>query len=286
MIILLGAMYLMGALPASACDLQFSRSDQTFSLSPSASQLDEPLRETVSVVIRNRSDQECVFKLGFGRDATATDRDFPTTRVFGPAGEIRVQYVSSASYAGGAGYMLSQTIPANSDLRIAFNFAIDLDWGTRSGSYNQRFLLSLIDEATTTQTALTEINLLLDVPPAIRLRFVGNNDRLDLGALSDETTTVSPPFGLRIFSTSPYEVAVSSENQGALVQQNGRARIPYFMKLAGRQLDLAVAADILTFANSPGRLGRVLPIIVLVPPAKNRLAGRYSDTVTVTVSTI
>lgn len=275
-----------GALPAAACDLEFNRSDQSIRLTPGASEIDEPLRETVNVTVRNRSDRECTFELGFAKDASASDSDFPPTRVFGPGGQIRVQHVSGASYGRGGGYLLKQTIAGNSELNVEFGFAIDLGWGAKSGTYNQGYIVSLLDEQDNTLIRSSEINLLLDVPPAVRLRFVGNVDRLDLGMLSDKRTTVSPPFGIRVFSTSPYEVAVSSENRGALVQQNGRARIPYFMKMAGRQLDLAAASDILTFPNSPGRLGRVLPIVVVVPPDDNRPAGRYSDRITVTVSTI
>lgn len=180
-------------------------------------------------------------------------------------------------------------IPVNSAGRsVPFRLGFPTEWGLQAGLYSQEFVLSLHDQAGDLLDTMILV-VRIDVPPAVALRIVGASGnssirRINLGTLDPDAVNRSDPFGLRIWSTSPYRVEFVSENLGKLRHTNGDSEIPYDLLMSGSEVDLE-GANVRVFTEHTSSLGDLHPLRVLVEPFFAE-AGRYSDRVQVSVSAI
>ncbi|MEP0191733.1 MAG: hypothetical protein ABJP70_14035 [Erythrobacter sp.] len=171
---------------------------------------------------------------------------------------------------------------------VPFRLGFATEWGLERGNFAQEFVLTLHDQAGTELDSMILI-VRIDVPPAVALRIVGASGdnpvrRINLGILDPQEINRSDPFGLRIWSTSPYQVEFSSENMGKLRKTTSLATIPYSLRMSGSEVDLE-ANDLRVFAQGTGSLGDFHPLRVVVDPFFAE-AGNYSDRIQVSVSAI
>lgn len=109
----------------------------------------------------------------------------------------------------------------------------------------------------------------------------GEIDFMDFAALS-RTLQVS------VRSTGPYRVSARSENNSVLIREGGEAslrasdRISYSADFAGEGLSLVNAADARQMPRA-GLAGRLIPLVVNVDSIKGKVAGRYFDTIYLTL---
>ncbi|MEL7445022.1 MAG: hypothetical protein AAGK02_04330 [Pseudomonadota bacterium] len=180
-------------------------------------------------------------------------------------------------------------IPITSSGRaIQFRLGFATEWGLESGLFSQEFVLTLHDEAGAELDSMILV-VRVDVPPAVALRIVGASGnsplkRINLGILDPEAVNTSDPFGLRVWSTSPYRVEFVSENLGTLRKVNGDATIPYSLRMSGAEVNLE-GTNVRVFAEGTEALGDLHPLRVTVEPFFAE-AGRYSDRIQVSVSAI
>lgn len=235
--------------------------------------------------VRNTGDGACSATLRIARlSTTLPGNRLPLTL---SSGGSSLQILANDRVSGTAGSDLTVPgIPSGSGGRaVPFVAGISTDWGIASGYYSEEFQLSLIDATgATTDTSLLTIQF--NVPPSVALRIVGvtgTNEvaEINLGTLDPSARNRSDPFGLRIWSTSPYSVSFLSANAGNLEQVDGKDRIPYNLMMGGRPMDV-VGSSPVTFGRHTPALGDLHRLAVTVAPF-NALAGNYSDRVTVTV---
>ncbi|MEH6790814.1 hypothetical protein [Parasphingorhabdus sp.] len=176
-----------------------------------------------------------------------------------------------------------------------FKVEVPTEWGLQAGTYVEYLELLLLDRNGdgSTITDRRDLTVTIVIPPAVSLRLVGavvggggSNEpaRVDLGNLSSSTSTQSEPFAARIFSTTPYIVSFNSINLGNMVHEQGRDQVPYRLFFDGALVNLAGTAEFFYPDHTP-QGGDNRPMSVVVPPVV-ALAGRYSDRVTVTVTTM
>ncbi|MEE4209938.1 MAG: hypothetical protein V2I43_11785 [Parvularcula sp.] len=273
--------------PVFACEPEFVQPAQTLSLT--ASEVGNRLRVEADeqIRIRNTGGGECSAFLRIARLSTS-DPDPSRTLSITSGGQIIDILPSDISAASSSSDLFIPGIPGGGigSRVIPLRFAFPIEWGISSGVTSETLLVQLIDE---TGTAFDELVLTvnLTVLPTVEMRIVGATGsdriaRLDLGTLNPRIINRSDPFGVRVWSTSPYTVTFASNNVGNLAHETASDRIEYELRAAGRIVDLS--------GSSPGALGRKTdalgdfhPLEILVPPFVAQ-AGQYSDRVTVTVS--
>ncbi len=252
--------------------------------------LDDPqISERFQVRLRNDGSSSCEVRLAIGRDMAASDPAFPTYTLAGPSGAVNAVDASAARLA--ASSFVDVIVPPGGEVAVPFDLRFRLGWGSEAGSYSEAldFFLFRRDSRAEIATQRTMVNL--TVPTAARIRFAGASGgrgaaRLEMGALSSVTPTVSPPFAIRVLSTSGYQMQLESENAGALRRTNGPERIPYRMTVDNRPLNLAGGGDMISVGRHTSSVGDVHPVSVVVDPDPARHAGEYRDRVTVTVTPI
>ena len=174
----------------------------------------------------------------------------------------------------------------NGGFNLNFQLGIPSGWGARSGAFVDDLIVLLVDEQGQILDTLP-LTIVLDVPPAAEIRVVGatGNDavaRVDLGILDPDQVNQSDPFGVRVWSTSPYTVRFRSQNQGRLAHEDRRGLIPYRLFMNRHEVDVqgGVAEQV---PEGTSALGDFHPMQILVEPFQAR-AGFYSDRVEVTVT--
>ena len=105
---------------------------------------------------------------------------------------------------------------------------------------------------------------------------------INLGTIGKERPNQSDPFGVRVWSTSPYSVSFTSENAGVLAHEAGLDQIPYDLRMDNMLVNLVTGSEF-TIPSVAPPLGIIHRLSVRAGPATAR-AGSYSDRVTVTVS--
>jgi len=277
----------MVSVPAAACEPEFLQSAQTISLTANEVGDGSRVEANEQIRIRNTGDGECSAFLRISRFTTSgTDADRNLTVASG--GQLIDILSSEVSAASSSSDVFVPAIPgggANSRT-VPLRFGFSSQWGVASGLTTETLLVQLVDEAGAVFDDLI-LTVNLNVLPAVELRIVGatgNNRiaRIDIGALDPRAITSSDPFGVRVWSNSPYTVTFASANAGALTHDLGSDRIDYELRATGREVDLTGA--------SPGVLGRRTrslgefhPLRITVPPFVAQ-SGEYNDRVIVTVS--
>ncbi|MEO0591107.1 MAG: hypothetical protein AAFZ11_11180 [Pseudomonadota bacterium] len=283
------ACFCFPAAAADECIPEFFRSAQSINVRNIVAGRTRVRVENFDIRVRNAGDLDapCVTALRFARlgNSPAGDRRAFTLRT-------RQRVVQILPNEGVPGTRASD-IPVlrlsseSNGLAVPFNFLIPSDWGVKDGTIVDQLLVSLLDaNREVVDTMLLTVRL--EFPTAVEMRIVGATGRgklaqINLGTLKSDATTRSDPFGIRVWSTSPYSVSFRSENAGALVTPDLRGRIEYQLFMNGKAVNLS-GQSAGGMPRGTGALGDFHRLRVLVPPFQSR-AGEYSDRVEVTVST-
>lgn len=288
----MAALALSALLPTAAqaaCEPAFVDGSNTVRLDPPVSLDDAQLIETFVVRVRNSGDEPCVLRLGVGRDIPGGPRQFPTYSLNGPNGKVPVPSLSGAANNGGFGNEF--TVPAGGQIAIPYDVRMKIGWGSEAGMFTEDLAFQLFDTRPERPVLTQMTQLLLEIPKVALIRFAGANGvggpaLINMGPLSTSGPTRSPPFALRILSTSGYRMNLTSDNSGSLRQAGGAYLIPYELSIGGKQLDLAGAGVPIQSTRHTSSVGDVHPVNIVVQPDPEYPAGEYSDRVTVTVTAI
>lgn len=244
------------------------------------------------VEVRNAGSDPCTLRLAVGRDITRSGPGFPAFTLSGPSGVISAAALPAAAEGSHRRSTVEIAVPANGTVRVPYDVSFNVNWGMASGVHEQDLNFQLFDSEGREELETQRMTLSLDIASVARVRFSGasggdGSAQLAMGPLSPISATHSPPFAIRVLSTSAYRIEVVSQNQGALLRTNGPDRIPYRFVLDGDVLDLrSLAGDFATESNHTGNTGKVHPVRVIIDPDPTRHAGTYSDRVTVTITTM
>lgn len=286
----LSAPLLFAATPASAaadCQPQFQTASQTVVISGISVSTGAVTSENFGIRIGNDgSGGRCPATLRIVRSNTSPVIN-PVDYVVQSGGQT-LQVLQNESQPGtSASDLAIANLPSgNNGANFPFRISVASGWGMASGSQTDDLLVLLLDQTGAVVDTMM-LTITFDVPPAVEVRVVGVTGQnaiasIDLGELNPRETTVSAPFGVRIWSTSPYTVSFLSQNQGSLVHGNLTSKISYRLFMDGQQINVrgAPAAYVPQPTNA---LGDLHPLNVRVEPFVAR-AGEYSDRVEVTVT--
>jgi hypothetical protein len=245
--------------------------------------------ERFLVEVRNTGANPCTLRLAVSRDMTTVSPGFPAFSLSGPTGMVLGAAIPSAAAGSDPRTAIEIHVPANGMVRVPYDVSLDVNWGMTSGAYEHDLVYQLYEGDGQEELGSQRTRLSLDIPAVARVRFSGASggdgpSQLAMGPLSPVSQTHSPPFAIRVLSTSAYRIEVVSQNQGALLRTNGPDRIPYRFLLDGDLLDLRAGGDFASEASHTGNTGKVHPVRVIIDPDPSRHAGTYSDRVTVTIT--
>ena len=278
------------AVPAGAqeCDPSFVDSSTTVQVAGVNVGDGEVSIENFNVRVRNDGNGQCSATMRVARlggSGTATPLQYALR-----SGPNRIDILPNEGLPGTTeSDFLVGGIPGGRNGRaVPFVLTVPTGWGLEAGFYSEQFLLTLLGpggEPLDTMIVTFEIA----IPPSVSMRIVGatGNDpisSINLGEISNDQPTVSDPFGIRVWSTSPYLVSFRSENGGALAHERTIDRIPYELRMDNVVVDLVGGTEILV-PDIALPLGTVHRLRVEVGPAAAR-AGNYVDRVTVTVTAV
>lgn len=288
----MGFAALAALLPATAfaaCEASFVDGTNVVNLRPSASFDNQPLVESFVIRVRNSGDEVCSVRLGVGRTLAATSSAFPTYSLTGPNGLETVSATTVTTEMAGVGK--EYIVPANGEVSIPYEVRMAIGWGAEAGLYTDELVFSLRDAESGDAIANKKLQLDLAIPQTARIRFAGASGtdgpaRIEMGPISTTAPTRSPPFALRVLSTSAYRIELVSQNGGALRRAGTRDLIPYQMTLGSQPMNLGGGGDSVRVARHTSSVGDVHPVTIVINPSPEYHAGEYSDRVTVTVTTI
>ena len=255
--------------------------------------LDEPqVSDRFFVEVRNSGEDACTLRLAVGRDMAASRPGFPSFSLSGPTGMVPASALPASPTDTDPRTAIVIQVPANGSVRVPYDVSFNVNWGMASGDYEQELIYQLYEgEGGQEELGSQRTRLSLNIPAVARVRFSGASGgdgpaQLAMGALSATSQTHSPPFAIRVLSTSAYRIELVSQNHGALLRTNGPDRIPYRLLLDGEVLDLRGAGDFATEGGHTSATGKVHPLRVVIDPDPTRHAGTYSDRVTITITTL
>lgn len=280
-------MALFATAAQAECDPSFVDGSNTVRLVPPTSFNNDLLIKSFQVRIRNSGDEACVLRLGVGRRIPGGSRQFPTYALSGPDGKMPVPSLAGAANNGGFGSEI--VIPAGEQVAIPYDVRMNVGWGSEAGTFTEDLVFQIFDTRPGRPIVTQDTQLLLEIPNMALIRFAGISGLdgpalIEMGALSPNSVTNSPPFALRILSTSAYRMELVSDNGGALRKIDGSYLIPYAISLRGKQLQLDGAPDAIETNRHTSSVGDVHPVKITVRPNPQYPAGEYSDRIFVTVT--
>lgn len=171
---------------------------------------------------------------------------------------------------------------------VPFEIVVPSEWGLKAGSFSEQLELRLLDRNGVKIDSLL-LNVEIDVPQAVELRFVGatgNNEiaSIHIGTVSATKGARSDPFGIRVWSTSGYRVDLSSDNRGQLVHVENLDKFPYELFFDSQRVSLG-GGDEFLFPGPTSSAGTVHLMRAEASPATVR-AGDYADRITVSVTAV
>lgn len=280
---------LVPATAYAACEASFIEGTNVVNLRPSASFDNQQLVEPFFIRVRNTGDEVCAIRLGVGRTLAANSSRFPAYTLTGSNGVETVTDITVTTDTAGFGneYIVS----AKGEVSIPYEVRMAIGWGAEAGLYVDELVFHLLDAQSGKAIASKKVQLDLDIPQTARIRFAGASGadgpaRIEMGPISTTAPTRSPPFALRVLSTSAYKVELASENAGALRRAGTGDLIPYQMTVGGQAINLSGAGDSVRVSRHTSSVGDVHPVTIVIQPDPEYHAGEYSDRVTVTVTTI
>lgn len=273
----------------AGCDPEFVQSSQTVTLSGIDVSAGASASETFQIRVRNEgtAGANCPATLRFAKLRTSP-LPGSVSYALQSGGQI-LEILSSENQPGTAAsdFRIPQLPRGTNGLSIPFRLTVPSGWGIAAGSQVEDLIVSLLDDTGAVVDTLL-LSIALTVEPAIEVRVVGVTGqnsiaRINLGILDPQSVNTSDPFGLRIWSTSPYTVSFRSENEGKLVHQSvSTATIDYQLLMNRQRVGLlGSAAEFVP--RGTDSLGDLHPMGVRVEPFRAR-AGNYSDRVEVTVT--
>lgn len=216
----------------------------------------------------------------------SSDGSFPSYSLTASGAPLR----PSISETVGGASETAVTVPASRTGRtVNLRATAPTDWGIQSGQYVERLQLSLVDKTGTIIDRMA-VNLVLQIPKTVDVMFVGatgvgRTTTIDLGDLSATEQTLSPPFGVRIWSSSAYSFGFTSEHSGLLQHELAMDAIPYRLNVNGQSVALDGNRLAINRLQPSQRSGDFHSLTLSVP-ARRSVAGRYKDRLTVSVSAL
>ena len=280
---------LLPAVANAACEPSFIEGSNIVTLTPSISFEDQRLVERFNIRVRNDGSEVCTLRIGVGREVASVGFRFPAYSLTGPSGNEPVAGLSGTGDSTGFGSEF--IVPANGQVSIPYELRMAVGWGSEAGTYAEDLVFQLSEAESGSAIATQRTRLSLEIPRATRIRFAGASGidgpaRIEMGSISATAPTRSPPFALRILSTSAYRIDLVSQNRGALRRSDGPDIIPYQMTLGGQAVNLGGTAYSRQVGRHTSSVGDVHPVTIVIDPDPTRHAGQYSDRVTVTVTAI
>lgn len=272
----------------AACKPEFVQLAQTVSIPNIQVSAGASTAETFQIRVRNDGDAsaQCPAVLRVAYLSTSPSSNMIEYSLQAKGTKLEILASETLPGTSASDLMISQLPPGPNGVSIPFRLNIASGWGLASGSQVNDLIVSLLDE---TGAVVDTMNLTisLTVPPAVEVRVVGVTGQseiasINLGILDPLTTTTSDPFGVRVWSTSPYTVSFRSENEGRLMHSARADTIDYQLFMDGREVStLGMTAAFVS--SGTDALGNLHPTGVRVEPFRAR-AGNYSDRVEVTVT--
>lgn len=232
----------------------------------------------------------CQTTLRISQIAASLNPDFPyySLQAFG---NQRVEILPDPASGGTANsdIIINNVLSDAQGQTVPIQISVPTEWGIKGGTFTEQLQLSLIGE-TGSIVDRTTLTTTIVIPSAVSMRLVGavvgdgsaGPARIDLGNLSSSSETRSDNFSALILSTTPYTVELNSNNQGNLLHDQGREKIPYRLYFDEQEVNLDGAFEI-PYPTSTPQSGDRRPMSIVVPPVV-ALAGRYSDRITMTVT--
>lgn len=275
----------------AACQPTFGSGPSLVKIAQTASLDGQNSTDRFEIYVRNDGDEVCTLRLVVERDIAASDSGFPTYTLYGPSGAVPAELLTRGAGPAGSGAAVTVTVPANGKIRVPYDVRLALEWGATSGLYGQDLIYSLYPADSQSLLATQRTRLSLEIPAVARLRFSGASGtggaaRLEMGPLSATGRTISPPFAIRVLSTSAYRIELSSQNRGALRRLGGPELIPYRLSLGGQIINLGSGGASIGVGNHTTSTGDVHSVGIVIDPDPTRHAGNYSDNVTVSITTL
>ncbi|MGI9504527.1 MAG: hypothetical protein ACR2RE_15895 [Geminicoccaceae bacterium] len=158
-----------------------------------------------------------------------------------------------------------------------------------SGSHEGRLTIDLVEDldGSVEVEDRRDVAVRASVGSGARISFVGAVGRrqtVDFGELTDGKT--SPPVFLDVRSTADFEIRLTSEERGDLVQRaDGKVwRVPYITRIDGDRVDLdRVNSSGRNFSGPTDPAGQRLPITFQLGTIGDQRAGSYRDRITIEV---
>lgn len=273
----------------SECQPEFVQVAQTVSLNDIEVGAGNTSTETFEIRIRNAADENasCRATLRIARLSTA-----PSLGRIGytlqAQGRI-LQVLQNESFPGTAESDLDipQLPSTQTGIAVPVRVFVPSNWGLEEGAQVDDLLVFLLDQTGVVADEL-RLTLSLNVPPAVEIRTVGATGRdaiasIDLGTLDPNSVTTSNPFGVRVWSTSPYTISFRSENDGRLKHTSASNTIDYNLFMDGNEVNV-MGLPAGSEPEGTDALGDFHPMQVRVYPFEMARAGDYSDRVEVTVT--
>jgi len=167
-------------------------------------------------------------------------------------------------------------------------FAIAPDTSVTAGTYTQQVAV-YVRMPNGTIHASTTVTLVVRVKPTLVIGLAGQFTRSNKSAiisLGDLTRDGVVPLQTQVYvrSTIPYQVMVSSRNQGRLVHTNPDWNLPYSLKMGPYAINLQGGDSVRDTVR--GYRTDHYPLQFSVSDIERKLAGRYGDVISFTVQPI
>lgn len=273
---------------AEDCIPRFLESSKTVSVNDIDIGARNVSRTVFSVPVVNQGDGNCRAQIRALRVQGSASRTGLEYSIRSGSSVLDVLPNQSAAATSSSDLFIGGIPSGDSGRDVRFTLSVPSGWGLEAGFHSEQIQLSLVDTAgQVVDTLLLTVNV--RIPPSVSMRIVGARGAggaptINLGVISSSESAASDPFGVRVWSTSPYQVSFESENRGFLRHEGGLDEIPYDLSMGGRSVDLG-GIGTFSFPERTSSLGDVHRLRVRAGPAVAR-AGNYSDRVTVTVSAI
>lgn len=171
---------------------------------------------------------------------------------------------------------------------ILYRLVVDTDGIRAAGDFTQNLVITAQDRQLRTFGA-SPLVVGITVLPSARISLAGaysisdGQAMADLGELRPGPAPV--PLNLRVRSTGQYNLSVTSANSGRLRLGTSNWSIPYQMVIGGNPLNMRGSETISIDPGDGIRLNN-LPIQFMIGDTTDRRAGRYSDTVSISISAL
>ncbi len=166
------------------------------------------------------------------------------------------------------------------------------------GTYSDTYVVKIFEGNrgdTTVPAYSTSVTISTVVPKVINISLVDSgaaynvsdtSQTLNFGTLSQNETQ---GFDMRVLTNAGYKVSFSSQNNGNLKHASYNSLVSYSLKVNNVTINLngssTMPVDVATGSGIYYATSAPLPVLVTIGSIDNKLAGSYSDYITVTATT-